>query len=117
MQFMLILYENESTAYQPGSKEFDTMMEEFGTFTQSIIDAGQFKGGEGLQGVDAAVSVRVRDGKVERTDGPFAETREALGGYYLIEVEDLATAKAIAARLPIAKTGTVEIRPVMVYGG
>lgn len=117
MQFMLILYEDESTAYQPGSPEFDAMMEEFGAFTQSIIDSGQFKGGEGLQGVDAAVSVRVRGGVAQRTDGPFAETREALGGFYLIEAADMDAAMEIAARIPIAKTGTVEIRPVMVYPG
>jgi hypothetical protein len=117
MQYMLILYENESTAYQPGSKEFGTMMEEFGTFTQSIIDSGQFKGGEGLQGSEPATSVRVRKGKTELTDGPFAETREQLGGYYLIEAASQDEANAIAARLPIAKTGTVEVRPVMVYPG
>lgn len=115
MQYMLMLYENEKTAYQPGTPEFGKMMEEFGTFTQSIIDSGHFKGGDGLQGSETATSVRVRDGKTELTDGPFAETREALGGYYLIEAANLDEATAIAARIPIAKTGTVEVRPVMIF--
>lgn len=115
MQYMLILYENEKTAYQPGTPEFDQMMEEFASFTQSIIESGQFKAGDGLQGSETATSVRVRNGKTELTDGPFAETREALGGYYLIEAANLDEATAIAARIPIAKTGTVEVRPVMVF--
>lgn len=115
MQYMLMLYENEKTAYQPGTPEFGQMMADFGTFTQSIIDSGHFKGGDGLQGSETATSVRVRDGKTELTDGPFAETREVLGGYYLIEAANLDEATAIAARIPIAKTGTVEVRPVMIY--
>ena len=115
MQYMLMLYENEATAYQPGTPEFAKMMEEFETFTKSIVESGAFKGGDGLQGTETATSVRVREGKTQLTDGPFAETREALGGYYLIQAANLDEATAIAARIPIAKTGTVEVRPVMIY--
>jgi hypothetical protein len=91
------------------------MMEEYGAFTQSIVQSGNFKAGDGLQPTTTATTVRVRDGKTLTTDGPFAETREQLAGYYLVEAKDLDTALAIGARIPGAKTGSVEVRPVMVY--
>ena len=71
--------------------------------------------GDGLQPSTTATTVRVRDDKVMTTDGPFAETREQLGGYYLVEARDLDTALAIAARIPGARTGSIEVRPIMVY--
>jgi hypothetical protein len=88
---------------------------EYGVFTQSIIQSGHFKAGDGLQPVSTATTVRVRDGKTLTTDGPFAETREQLAGYYLIEAKDLDNALAIAARIPEAVRGSIEVRPVMVY--
>jgi hypothetical protein len=91
------------------------MTAEYGVFTQSIIQSGHFKAGDGLQPTTTATSVRVRDGKTLTTDGPFAETREQLGGYYLVEAKDLDTALGIAARIPGATTGTIEVRPVMIY--
>jgi hypothetical protein len=89
------------------------MGEEYGAFTQSIIQSGHFKAGDGLQPTSTATTVRVRDGKTLTTDGPFAETREQLAGYYLVEAKDLDTALEIAARIPGAKTGSVEVRPIM----
>jgi len=74
-----------------------------------------FQGGDGLQPTTTATTVRVRDGKMLTTDGPFAETREQLGGYYLVEAKDLDTALGLAARIPGAKTGSIEVRPVMIY--
>src|SRR5260221_1285077 len=91
------------------------MTGEYGTFTQSIIQSGHVKAGDGLQPTTAATTVRVRDGKTLTTDGPFAETREQLGGYYLVEAKDLDTALAVAARIPGAKTGSIEVRPIMIY--
>lgn len=79
-------------------------------FTQSIIQSGNFKAGDRLQPTSTATTVRVRDGKTLTTDGPFAETHEQLGGYYLIEAKDLDTALTIAARMPGAKHGSIEVR-------
>ena len=89
--------------------------EEYGAFTQSIIQSGNFKAGDRLRNTDTATTVRVRDGKTLTTDGPFAETREQLGGYYLIEAKDLDAALAIAARIPGARYGSIEVRPIWVY--
>jgi hypothetical protein len=89
---------------------------EYGAFTQSIIQSGNFKAGDALQPTNMATTVRVRDGKTLTTDGPFAETREQLGGYYLVEAKDLDAALEIAVRIPGAKVGSIEVRPIMVYG-
>jgi hypothetical protein len=81
-------------------------------FTKSIVQAGQFKAADRLRPVSTASTVRVRNGKVLVTDGPFAETREQLGGYYLIEGKNLDEALAVAARIPSAKHGSIEVRPI-----
>src|SRR2546430_10845505 len=103
--------ESEKTAPATSAK----MLAEYGTFTQSIIQSGNYKGGDRLQDTHTATTVRVRDGKTLTTDGPFAETREQLGGYYMIEAKDLDTAIAIAGRIPGARTGSIEVRPIWVY--
>jgi hypothetical protein len=81
-------------------------------WVQELKDAGRFRDNRGLRGVDAATTVRVRDGQRQITDGPFAETKEYLGGYFLIEADDLDTALEYAARMPVAAYGSVEVRPV-----
>src|SRR6478609_607116 len=91
------------------------MMAEYGAFTQSIIQSGNFKAGDRLQDTHTATTVRVREGKTLTTDGPFAETREQLGGYYMVDAKDLNEAIAIAARIPGARTGSIEVRPIWVY--
>ncbi|MBV9996200.1 MAG: YciI family protein, partial [Caulobacteraceae bacterium] len=88
------------------------MMAEYGAFTQDIVQKGQFKAGDRLRPTSTATTVRVRDGKVLTTDGPFAETREQLGGYYLVEAKDLDEAAGIAARIPGARMGSIEVRPI-----
>ena len=113
MQYLLLIYQSESAA--PTGAEREKMMQDYGAFTQGIIQSGNFKAGDGLQPVSTATTVRVRDGKPIVTDGPFAETREALMGYYLVEAKDLDEATAMAARIPSAKFGSIEIRPVLVY--
>jgi hypothetical protein len=85
---------------------------EYMDFTKSIVQAGNFKAGDRLKPVSSASTVRVRNGRTTITDGPFAETREQLGGYYLIEAKDLDEATAIAARIPGARLGSIEVRPV-----
>jgi hypothetical protein len=111
MQYLLLIYSNEA---QTASQDRNALMNDYRTFTQSIVQGGQFKAGDGLQPTSTATTVRVRDGKSLTTDGPFAETREQLGGYYLIEAKNLDEAITIAARVPSAKFGSIEIRPVMV---
>jgi hypothetical protein len=113
MQYLLLIYESEAQADARGP--LGSMMDEYRTFTQSIIQNGNFKAGDALQRTSNATTVRVRDGKTMTTDGPFAETREQLGGYYLIEAKNLDEAIAIAARVPSAKFGSIEVRPIMVF--
>ena len=115
MQYLLLIYRNEAELGKMDATARQAMMADYGTFTQSIIQSGHFKAGDGLQPTTTATTVRVRDGKTLTTDGPFAETREQLGGYYLVEAKDLDTALAIAARIPGATTGSIEVRPVMIY--
>src|SRR6267154_2231078 len=115
MQYLLMIYQNEAEYGKIDAATGKKMMEEYGAFTQSIVQSGNFKAGDALQPTTTATTVRVRDGKTLTTDGPFAETREQLGGYYLVEAKDLDAAVAIAARIPVAKTGSIEVRPIWVY--
>ena len=115
MQFLFMIYRSEAVLGNIEAAARKEMSAEYGAFTQSIIQSGHFKAGDGLQPTTTATTVRVRDGKTLTTDGPFAETREQLGGYYLVEARDLDTALAIAARIPEARNGSIEVRPVMVY--
>src|ERR1700758_1558263 len=115
MQYLLMIYRNEAEFNKNEAVQGQKIFGEYQAFTQSIIQSGNFKAGDRLQPVSTATTVRVRDGKMLTTDGPFAETREQLGGYYLVEAKDLDTALGIAARIPGAKTGSIEVRPVMVY--
>jgi hypothetical protein len=115
MQYLLMIYRSEAEAGKMDAAARQKMMAEYGAFTQSIIQSGNFKAGDALQPATTATTVRVRDGKTLTTDGPFAETREQLGGYYLVEAKDLDAALAVAARIPGAKFGSIEVRPIMVY--
>ena len=115
MQYLLLIYRNEAEQAKMDAATRQQMGTDYGAFTQSIIQSGNFKAGDALQPTSTATTVRVRDGKTLTTDGPFAETREQLGGYYLVEAKDLDAALAIAARIPGAKVGSIEVRPIMVY--
>ena len=117
MQYLLLIYGQEPHADGKPSAEGQALMKEYMEFTQSIRDSGNYKGGNPLQPVSTATSVRVRDGKTLLTDGPFAETAEILGGYYLVEAANLDEATAIAARIPGARMGTIEVRPIMSIPG
>lgn len=114
MRYMLLIYGEEGAIDQ---RELETCYSESVALTHEINERGQFLAAAPLQSVSTATSVRVREGKRLVTDGPFAETREQLGGYYLIEAANLDEAIAIAGRIPVAKWGTVEIRPVVELEG
>ena len=95
-------------------EKFDSrIFEEYMDYTRGIRKSGNYIGGEALQAISTATTVRVKNGKTVTTDGPFAETREQLGGYYLVEAKDLDEATKLAARIPGAQVGSIEVRPVM----
>jgi hypothetical protein len=112
MNYLLLIYTNEAEFMGLGESALQKLTGEYVDFTKSIVQAGNFKAGDRLKPVSAASTVRVRHGKTAITDGPFAETREQLGGYYLIEARNLDEATAIAARIPSARFGSIEVRPV-----
>ncbi len=113
MQYMLLIYENEAEMSGRSAEDRGRLMAEYGAFTKGIVASGHFKAGDALERSTTATTVRVRGGKQVVTDGPFAETREQLGGYYLVEAADLDEARAIAARIPSARFGSIEVRPVV----
>jgi hypothetical protein len=115
MQYMLLIYDDEKIWSRLSEDERNGLMDEYWTFTEEIRKEGKFVAGDPLQSVSTAKSVRVRDGEVNTTDGPFAETKEQLGGYYLIEADSDEEALDWAAKIPSAKLGTIEVRPVMVF--
>jgi hypothetical protein len=117
MQYMLLIYDNEAEMLANRTGSGEVMMKEYRDFTDSIVKSGNMKAGDALQPSSTATCVRIRNGKTLTTDGPFAETKEQLGGYYLIEAKDLDEATKIAARVPSAKSGTIEVRPVRVFAG
>jgi len=114
MQYLLLIYGSESNMKSATQADMNAMMAEYGEFTASVVKSGHMKAGDALQPSSTATTVRVREGKTLRTDGPFAETKEQLGGYYLVEAKDLDEATKLAARIPGARTGSIEVRPVMV---
>jgi hypothetical protein len=116
MQYLLLIYLAELPAgTQPDPVEMAAEFAAYDVFTRETRDRGQFIAGEALEPTSTATSVRVQDGRTVVTDGPFAETKEALGGFYLLECKDLDEAIEMAARIPAAKRGTIEVRPVWVY--
>ena len=116
MQYMLLIYDTEGSMGAMTADQRNAFMGEYGAYTEGLRAAGKFVAGDGLQPTATATSVRVRDGKRIVTDGPFAETKEQLGGYYLIEAASLDDALDWAAKIPSSRLGTIEVRPVMVYG-
>jgi hypothetical protein len=110
MQYMLLIYEGQRPPMS--SEEQGKLMQEYVAFTQGIVQSGQFKAGDPLETASTATSVRVRNGKTLLTDGPFVETKEQVIGYYIVEARDLDEAASIASRIPSARTGGIEVRPV-----
>jgi hypothetical protein len=115
VRYLLMIYE-EPPERPPTEEEWAAMMPAYNAFTQWLRDTGVYLGGEALQPVTDATTVSVREGRRIITDGPFAETKEHLGGYFLIDAKDLDAAIDAAARIPGARSGKVEIRPILELG-
>jgi len=115
MQYALLIYTQEATA-EPTPEEAAAQIEAYDAFTRHVVERGALKAGEALQPTATATTVRVRDGRTISTDGPFAETKEVLGGFYLVEAADLDEAIGYAAMIPGAKEGSIEVRPIFDFG-
>ena len=115
MKYALLIYDNEAAWEGRSKEEGDKLMGDYNAFTESITKSGHILGGEALLPVSTATTVTVRSDETLTTDGPFAETKEQLGGFYLVEAKDLDEAVEIAARIPSSTYGSIEVRPVMEF--
>ena len=113
MQYLLLIYDNEANWDKMTEADRAAMYQEYGEFTQSIVKTGNHRASNQLQPIATATTVRIRDKKRLVTDGPFAETKEQLGGFYMVEAKDLDEAIALAARIPSARVGSIEVRPIV----
>jgi hypothetical protein len=112
MKYMCLLYGVEPTS-APSPAEMQAELDAYNVFSKEVVDRGLMLGGEALHPASTATTVRVRNGKTTTTDGPFAETKEVLGGFYLLDCKNLDEALEMAAKIPAAKVGSVEVRPVV----
>jgi hypothetical protein len=112
MKYLCLIYADESAWMNMSKTEADSMVSEYMAFTESIEKSGHYIGGNRLQPIGSASTVRVRSGQLSTTDGPFAETKEQLGGYYLIDARDLNDAIQVASKIPGARVGSIEVRPI-----
>lgn len=115
MKYLCLIYDDEKKWETMSKAEADAYMGEYFAFTDGIKASGHYIGGEALQPVATATTVRSRNGKLSTTDGPFAETKEQLGGYYLIEARDLNDALQVAQKIPSVRTGSIEVRPIQEF--
>jgi len=115
MRFLLLIYDDESGSEDATPEQFAAMLAEYEAYDRAVQEAGVFVSGEGLQPTATARTVRMRDGAPLRTDGPFAETREQLGGYYLLDCADIEEAMRWAERIPVPASGGVEVHPAIDY--
>jgi len=115
MKYLCLIYSEEKKRGAMPKEESESLMREYFAFTDSIQQSGHYLGGEALQPVQTAKTVRIRNGKLVATDGPFAETKEQLGGFYLIDAGDLNDAVQVASRIPSARLGCIEVRPIMEF--
>jgi hypothetical protein len=113
MRYLCLIYDDEKKWAEMPKEEADAMMGEYFAFTEGVKASGHYVAGEALQPVETATTVRVRNGRLSTTDGPFAETKEQLGGFYLIEARDLNDAIQVAAKIPSARIGSIEVRPIV----
>lgn len=112
MKYLCLIYDQEKRWDTMTKEESGALYGEYMAFTEDITTSGHYLGGNPLQPTATATTVRVRNGSIASTDGPFAETKEQLGGYYLIEARDLNDAIQVAARIPAARNGSIEVRPI-----
>ena len=116
MRYLCLIYDDESKWGTMPKEQAEAMMGEYFAFTEGIKQSGHYVGGEALQPTQTATTVRVRNGKISTTDGPFAETKEQLGGFYMVDCKDLDEALKWAEQIPSANRGSVEVRPIMEFG-
>lgn len=115
MKYMCLIYSTEGRGPQPGTEAFADYIQAYHEFTQACVDGGVMQAGEALQPVSTATTVTRESGSIEVSDGPFAETKEQLGGFYLLDCKDLDEALDYAGRIPTAAHGRVEVRPLMIF--
>ena len=113
MKYLCLIYDDEKLWETLPQPELEKTMKEYFDLSADLGKTGKYIAAEALQPTATATTVRVRNGKVSTTDGPFAETKEQLGGFYLIEAKDLNDAIQVAARIPSARVGSIEVRPIM----
>ena len=113
MKYLLLIYENEASFSGMSEAEQGKIYQEYMDYTKRIRKNGNYIAGEALEPVGTATTVRMKNGKTLTTDGPFAETREQLGGFYMVEAKDLDEAIALAGGIPAVRTGSIEVRPIM----
>ncbi len=117
MRYMLLIYGDEKMREKMSEQEKGAIFQQYGEFTESIRKSGAFQAGDPLQPTSTATTVRSKNGKTVTTDGPFAETKEQLGGYYIVEAKNLEEAISMAARIPsVGVGGSIEVRPIMEIG-
>jgi len=116
VKYMCLIYDEEKMVEAMSKSESDSTIGEHMAFTREIRESGNYVSGEALEPVRFARTVRVREGKMITTDGPFAETKEQLGGFYLIEARDMDDALQVASRIPSARLGCIEVRPIVQFG-
>jgi hypothetical protein len=112
MKYLCLIYDDETKWATLSQADAEAMMGEYFAFTEGIRRSGHYLAGEALKPTQTATTVRVRNGKISTTDGPFAETKEQLGGFYMIEAKDLNDAIQVASKIPSARIGSIEVRPV-----
>lgn len=115
MKYLCLIYEDQAQWAKMPKADGDKIMAEYHAYTEGITKSGHYLGGNALQPTQTATTLRVRNGKLSTTDGPFAETKEQLGGYYLLEAKDLNDAIQVASRIPSSRWGAIEVRPIMVF--
>ena len=115
-KYVALIYGDETQYAHATPEDGARMMQAYGEYTEAVRASGVFEAGEGLQGTNTATTVRVHNGELSTTDGPFAETKEQLGGYYLLECKDLDEAIDLAGKIPGARFGAIEVRPIMELG-
>jgi hypothetical protein len=115
VQYMLLIYDDESAWETISREERDSIMRDYFSYTEELRESGKYVAGDALQPTATAKSIQVREGGPLTTDGPFAETKEQLGGYYLVDVDSEEEALEWAAKIPSARYGTIEVRPVVVF--
>jgi hypothetical protein len=113
MRYALLIYASEQDWASQSEEQAQAQFQDYMAFTKDVVDRGIMRSGEALQPTATATTVRVRNGETLSTDGPFAETKEQLGGFYVVEAKDLDEAIEIAARIPDVRGGSIEIRPIM----